>query len=210
MRSYIKKSMSLSSGLARRPPPMPMVFGRSKSIFLHTPKCAGSSLSMTQFGYQIGHHSYRSYEKLLGKDISNYFVFTLIRDPAARFSSAYTFLERGGLNQDDAHYFESVIKPFGSQDKFLEALLAKKVQPNIHFVSMFDFLKDSNGNVSLDFVYKIEIDAERQLQSVDNDFVKKFICRGLQTKVNISSSTSMPDEQLIREYYDMDYRKFYI
>ena len=81
------------------------VFRRSGAIFVHQPRCAGSSLEAAIFGLKLysQHHTLPYLEDLMGADgqsacgesngeSNGYFRFTFVRDPLDRFLSAFQYL----------------------------------------------------------------------------------------------------------------------
>lgn len=58
-------------------------------VFIHLPKNAGTAITNAQNMKPEGHHSYTFYEQQL--DLSEFDVFTVVRNPYDRFVSAYEY-----------------------------------------------------------------------------------------------------------------------
>lgn len=83
----------------------PQIFHESNSIFIHVPKCAGTSIEKTLGGREFGGHSYaRSIKERYPKEWNEYYKFGFVRDPLTRFASGYRYLKErryhGALSND--------------------------------------------------------------------------------------------------------------
>jgi len=85
-----------------------MIWKKNKIIFIHIPKCGGTSIENSinliekgmywgknniiakkiNFFYEMQHMPYVSYKKLV-KDINNFYIFTFVRNPFDRVISLY-------------------------------------------------------------------------------------------------------------------------
>jgi len=84
----------------RRPRPpslIPRQFRRDGVIFVHVPKCAGSALLDAYLGFQNGHVSAGQYRDADPVFFDSAYVFTFVRDPLARFVSAYDHIQTDDL-----------------------------------------------------------------------------------------------------------------
>ena len=91
--------MSLFSSLfrARHPGLIPRQFRRDGVIFVHVPKCAGSALLDAYLGFQTGHVAATDYHDADPAFFDRAYVFTFVRDPLARFVSAYDHVQTDDL-----------------------------------------------------------------------------------------------------------------
>lgn len=88
------------SFLALRPRPpglIPRQFRRDGVVFIHVPKCAGSALLDAYLGFQTGHVTADQYRQADPAFFDSAYVFTFVRDPLARFVSAYDHIQTGDL-----------------------------------------------------------------------------------------------------------------
>lgn len=66
-------------------------------IFIHVPKCAGSALLDAYLGFQTGHVAAEQYRDADPTFFESAYVFTFVRDPLARFVSAYDHIQTDDL-----------------------------------------------------------------------------------------------------------------
>ena len=72
---------------------VPRQFRRDAAIFIHVPKCAGSALLDAWIGFQTGHVTAEAYHAADPAFFGSAYVFTFVRDPLARFVSAYDHID---------------------------------------------------------------------------------------------------------------------
>ncbi|QPN65914.1 sulfotransferase family 2 domain-containing protein [Synechococcus sp. CBW1006] len=75
----------------------PSQFRRDKFIFIHIPKCAGSSFLDSYLGYQLGHIPASAYAAMDPKLFQDSFSCAFIRNPIDRFRSAYNHIHTCSL-----------------------------------------------------------------------------------------------------------------
>lgn len=85
MRRFLRRL----TGSGRKAGLIPRQFRRDGVIFIHVPKCAGSAFLDAYLGYQTGHITARAYHDADPTFFHSAYVFTFVRDPLARFVSAY-------------------------------------------------------------------------------------------------------------------------
>ncbi|MBU3071532.1 sulfotransferase family protein [Aestuariicella sp. G3-2] len=153
-----EKSEAFSDGYSLMP------FRNYKSIFIHVPKAAGISVAHALFGCRGGGHAtYRDYYRHFGKEMSDFFVFSIVRSPVDRAFSAYTFLRSGGISDFDRVMQKEVFSRFDSFSEFvIEYLNDDTCRKLLHFKPQVDFLKNSKGVLDIDFIGKFE--------NIDKDF----------------------------------------
>ncbi len=78
----------------------PQIFDDLKCIFIHVPKCAGTSIEKTLGGSQYGGHSFgRTIRRDNPQKWNEYYKFGIVRDPLTRFGSAYYYMKERGLSK---------------------------------------------------------------------------------------------------------------
>ncbi len=146
-----------------------MISKKHKTIFVHIPKVAGQSIE-TMFlenegldwnnraslllrpkknhekgPARLAHlraRDYVDYGYIDKNDFDEYYKFSFVRNPYKRVFSFYNFL---GYNR--------II----SVDTFVTKVLPKKIEDgNFFFLSQYDYLYNTNGNLLVDFVGKLE------------------------------------------------------
>jgi hypothetical protein len=127
-------------------------------VFIHIPKAAGSSVSESIYGSRIGHHTYRQFQYQL--KMEEFFVFSVVRDPYDRLSSAYTFLKAGGQagNSRDLEFKTKVLGRYETFSEFVREWVnvGNNIYSFMHFVPQVEFLKDRNGSLALDYIARFE------------------------------------------------------
>ena len=134
-------------------------FNKRKIIFIHIPKTAGVSLVKSIFGDVTleGHRSVSFYKQVFRSRYSDFFTFTIVRNPWDRLYSSYKFLQKGGINIHDKNAFEthlSIYKDF--EDFVLNGLNEKIISKITHFIPQHEFICDKNGKIIVDYVGKFE------------------------------------------------------
>ncbi|MGY2338309.1 sulfotransferase family 2 domain-containing protein [Pseudomonas sp. SDO5532_S415] len=158
-RQVVNKSMSASS---RYPRP----FAQRSCLFIHVPKCAGSSICAALFdGWSPGHLPLYWYEQQFPEQFASSFKFAFVRDPLERAYSAYAFLRGNALSQRD-QAAQKLVSHYRDFDDFVARWLhPETIRQQVHFAPQTDFLTDSLGHLALDFIGYQE-DLERDFRLV--------------------------------------------
>jgi len=148
-------------------------FYSTRTIFIHIPKTAGVSLVKSIFGHVTleGHRSVSFYKQVFGTRYSDFFTFTIVRNPWDRLYSAYKFLQKGGINIHDKNAFETHLSTYKDFEDFvLKGLNEKIIWEIMHLIPQYEFVCDKNGKIIVDYVGKFE----NLKESVDeiNDILK--------------------------------------
>lgn len=93
MRHFIQRL----TGTGRTTGLVPRQFRRDGVIFIHVPKCAGSAFLDAYLGYQTGHVTARDYHDADPAFFRSAYVFAFVRNPLARFVSAYDHIQTDDL-----------------------------------------------------------------------------------------------------------------
>lgn len=147
---------------------------RRRCIFVHVPKCAGTSLCRQLFGSQgPGHIRIKDYQVALSvREFSHFFKFTIVRNPWDRLVSAFHYLKAGGMNRMDREWALSNISRFQDFDEFVrEWVNSDNVNDGsyFHFRPQVSFVRLTSGVIPLDFIGRTE--------SLDDDLAE--ICSHL-------------------------------
>ncbi|WP_455924722.1 sulfotransferase family 2 domain-containing protein [Pseudomonas putida] len=149
-RQAVNKSMSGSLGF-------PQPFADRDCLFIHVPKCAGSSVSTALFdGWFPGHIPLYWYEQQFPRQFASSYKFAFVRDPLERAYSAFAYLKgRPGNSRDgQAH---AMVSRYSDFNTFVSHWLhADNLHKQIHFAPQTDFLVDSLGHLSMDFIGRQE------------------------------------------------------
>lgn len=139
--------------------PNPQIYPRLKTMFVHVPKTAGTAIEQALLdggpGLVGGHTSARGFRAGYAAEFDLYFKFAVVRDPVARFRSAFRYLRsrpvHPALNNQHVH-------ECGSLGRFMEAVTSTPgiLEQAVHFLPQHFFVCDSNGAVLVDHVCRFE------------------------------------------------------
>lgn len=202
-RQVVNKSMSAS---VRYPQP----FTQRSCLFIHVPKCAGSSVCAALFdGWSPGHLPLYWYEQQFPERFANSFKFAFVRDPLERAYSAFAFLRGNAMSRRDLPA-QTLVRHYRDFDDFVARWLhPETIRRQLHFAAQTDFLTDSMGHLALDFIGYQE--------HLEQDF--RLVCERLGHEVrlpHINSSQqrnpgpardfcSARTRRLVRRVYQRDY-----
>ncbi len=125
-----------------------------QTIFVHTPKAAGTSVALSIFGELPYHHTALDYRAIFGRQtFAAYFKFSFVRNPWDRVLSAYEYLLRGGWNTKDTDWAEKHLRHYSSFEDFvLHGLRLPAVQRFMHFRAQNEFVCDLWGRFLVDYL----------------------------------------------------------
>jgi len=183
---------------------------RTKAIFIHIPKCAGTSVLST-----MGHSKYRShYPFYIYKEANfykyrRYFKFSFVRNPWSRMFSVYNYLKNGGNGAEDLKLAVS-IKDISFEDFIKNWLTLEK----IHSIRL---LHPQHSFIYNPFEKKLEVDFLGKVENFQSDM--RFICEKLgleyiEHKNNVSSESNYRDYyneetiEIVRNLYSFDVELF--
>ena len=199
-RSAIDKILSDSARL-------PVDFERHSCIFIHVPKCAGSSVKRALFPARThGHMPLWFYERNFPEFFERAFKFCFVRNPLDRAYSAYQYLRSNQDIQRDQAARRMVMR-YDTFDGFVQQWLCEETaRMQMHFAPQWQFLCDSLGQLRIDFIGRQETMAEDFLQ-----VCTKLGVDGKLDQTNVSPRQSQePTFQArtidrIRRVYERDY-----
>jgi hypothetical protein len=145
-RQVVNKSMSANLRF-------PRAFEQQACLFIHVPKCAGSSICAAMFeNWSPGHLPLYWYEQQFPQQYAASFKFAFVRDPLERAYSAYAFLRGNALGRRD-HAAQQLVSHYRDFDDFVGRWLhPETINRQLHFAAQTDFVTDSLGHLALDFV----------------------------------------------------------
>jgi len=134
-------------------------FYSKKIIFVHIPKTAGISVAKAIFGDVSleGHRSIMFYKNLFNEDFSEYFTFSVVRNPWDRLYSAFKFLAKGGINIHDRNAYEQYLEEYKDFEDFVTNGLNKKMIYEImHFIPQSEFICSKDGKIDVNYIARFE------------------------------------------------------
>lgn len=205
-----------------------MINHQHKVIFIHIPKCAGSSIKDFYFDYPKLDWRKPNYELLYGwcpkrkihlqhatsrqllemnlidpKIWESYYKFTFVRNPYDRSYSDYLWIQQDRNLKDS---FRNYIKKEGAFKKVLSDNSIKEYRGD-HLLNQTDFF-DLKGEFELDFVGRFE--------SLNDDISSLNKTIGIKKKFNIHAKNNKKRKKhyshfytgskikLVNEYYEKD------
>ena len=190
-------------------------FDIKKSIFIHIPKAAGVSVKRSIFGenFQAGHHFLYKYELIFSKkDFNNYFKFTIVRNPWDRLFSAYNFLSKGGLTDEDHNWFQDNLSKYKDFDDFVKKWVNRKnIYRYTHFIPQYHYIRSSKRKIGVDFIGKLEniesdfiyISNKLNLGEINLKYINKT-----EGKANYKKYYNEQTIQIVRQVYKQDIELF--
>jgi hypothetical protein len=134
-------------------------FQPTKSIFIHIPKAAGTSIARAIYGMNVGHRKVLDYHAVSRKEFEQYFSFSFVRNPWDRVVSAYNFVKQGGTQ-----YVQPLPNPiyqsniFATFESFVTEWLpyADLTKEDVVFAPQYWYVIDKKGDIAINFIGKIE------------------------------------------------------
>tara|TARA_A200000159_G_C7326481_1_gene341214 strand:+ start:721 stop:1323 length:603 start_codon:yes stop_codon:yes gene_type:complete len=177
-----------------------MISHHRKFIFVHIPKCGGTSIESV-FGAWQNKHSQNYFHlgdnrqhfllnEILDKypGCSNYFKFAFIRNPFARILSEYNYILSNCKKLKDLSFKEFILN--------LEYYF-KNFAYEYHDVSLCDYLVNKEGEIIVDFVGRLE-----NFQDDFNKVCDNINMPNLTLPHAMKSSNSSNEKNYIKQYDD--------
>jgi hypothetical protein len=170
---------------------------RCRCIFIHIPKTAGSSIVETLFGESSRHIPYLEYERANPRKFQRFFKFTFVRNPWDRLVSTYSFLRRGGMNQQDRVWSERHLARYPDFGSFVRGWLNEEnIWSWVHFIPQSHFILNEKGAVMVDYLGRFE--------RIDEDFA--YVAQRLGSDTQLRR-TNESNHRQFAAYYDEDTRE---
>lgn len=202
-RQVVNKSMSATLHF-------PQPFAQRSCLFIHVPKCAGSSVCAALFdGWSPGHLPLYWYEQQFPERFADSFKFAFVRDPLERAYSAYAFLRGNELNRRN-HPAQKLVSHYRDFDDFVGRWLhPETIRRQLHFAAQTDFLTDSLGHLALDFIgYQEHLERDFGLvcEQLGHSVVLPHINSSQQRRQMVARDfCSVRTRRLVRRVYQRDY-----
>ena len=161
----------------------PKAFHHTKSIFIHIPKCAGTSIEKSLYSPAPARHQPAKYYQLQHpKEYESYYKFTLVRNPWDRLASAWHYLREKPKKNDLK--WSSFLSEFDSFSDFVLNWLNKENSlKQIHLSPQYLFIENTFGAHDMNFIGKFE--------DITNSFeiIRKNVCPKA-TLLHLNKSTN--------------------
>lgn len=182
---------------------------KSNCVFIHIPKCGGTSITHQVFGQRVGHFTASEIKNKMQNKFNEYYSFSVTRHPLDRLYSAYTFVKNDGGQHGAVKNIEDFqAKEFRSFDSFVQEWLVFNTNKNILFKPQYLYLCNSNHEILVNQYFKIE--NKKEIENVlRNKLNKNIVIKHLnKTLPKKSYSISASTIQLVEEIYKLDYELF--
>jgi hypothetical protein len=185
-------------------------FYKTKSVFIHIPKTAGTSLVKSIYGdvSAEGHRNIEFYKNIFSNDFPHFFKFCFVRNPYDRLHSSYKFLQKGGMNKHDAKAFDIHLKKYADFEDFvLNGLTKELLKEIIHFIPQTHFICNDKGLVLVDFIGKFE-NLKQDIGKLEKELNLEIILPHLNSNKKEHYLSVYTDEMLekVKEFYVDDFK----
>lgn len=167
-------------------------FDDRRCIFVHIPKCAGSSLAQGLLGQRnIGHIPIYWHQLASPERFDSYFKFAFVRNPWDRLVSAYLYLQRGGAARRDRDW-SRMVQRFAGFEQFVEQWLSpENARRSLLFLPQHEFIRDRFGLPGVDFIGRFE--------NLAKDFASVAAC--LAVPARLPEINRSADRSPYQDYY---------
>jgi hypothetical protein len=112
-----------------------------KCMFVHIPKCAGTSVRQSLFERQGGHPPLETFRTMVPPDVfDRCFKFTFVRNPWDRLVSAFFFLKKSDLKRNQ-RFARRNLSAYNDFDSFVRQWVTRKsVWRFTHFIPQVHFI----------------------------------------------------------------------
>lgn len=178
-------------------------FENTGTIFIHIPKCAGTSVAIALYGEDPWHFSVKDYTE---EQLDSSEVFAVYRDPVDRFLSSYNYLRAKAHNYPKSIYTDAL--SCKSPEEFFKKHIHGKKDSEINYFlrSQYWYLTDATGQLRVNHLINMDnLEAEfpssvRKIFDFHKEFPKKNIA-------NTTKKQTISDEleSLLKTHYQADY-----
>ncbi|MDF2396559.1 sulfotransferase family 2 domain-containing protein [Pseudomonas sp. 3MA1] len=189
---------------------LPTSFVTHKCVFIHVPKCGGSSLcSAFLDGRWPGHLPYYWYQQQFPEHCARSFKFAFVRDPLERAYSAYAYLRGNNMSRRDQEA-QALVTSYRDFDDFVAQWLhPDNLRRQLHFAPQTDFLVDHLGRMSMDFLGRhehFERDFRHLCERLAVDTLLPHLNVSLERRNEpVREFCSLRTRRLVRRAYQRDY-----
>jgi hypothetical protein len=175
-------------------------FQPTKSIFIHIPKAAGTSIARAIYGMNVGHRKAIDYQKISKREYNEYYTYSFVRNPWDRVVSAYNFAKQGGTS-----YVQPIPNPVYQSELFKDfetfvtqwlptADLAKE---DVVFAPQYWYIYNKKMQCLVGYVGKLE--------TLTDDI--KILEKQLRINIEIEQLNVSDRSSSYRDYYNKNTRK---
>ncbi|MEN8805742.1 MAG: sulfotransferase family 2 domain-containing protein [Wenyingzhuangia sp.] len=183
-----------------------MINKTKKFVFIHVPKCGGSSIQKCNyFNCWSGssHLTLENYHKLIFNS-NSYKYYSIVRNPWSRMLSVYTYWKQMTPNHKYYRFDKEACKVIQDNDMSFKEFIVKLLEPKVYFHIVGDPNKEMvhlrsqysfftvGGQYKMDFVGRME--------NLQEDF--DFICEDIGIPRQELPHVNKSSHKQYTEYYD--------
>ena len=182
-------------------------FKASKIVFVHIPKCAGTSISHAVFGNDPWHYTAEEYARAEPEFWRAAFAFSFVRDPISRFESSFYYAA-----EDVQKYRGSslaFVLRYRNINEFVQRVGAENLTRHPFFWPQVKYLFDVDGRISVDYVGRFENlreDFAAAMTLAGRDESLPHLNRSL-TRISDRPCLDAKSSEIIRRVYREDYER---
>ena len=202
------------------------------SIFVHVPRSGGTAskhavpfIKMSYANYLGEHYTYMGYEKYLGSvnsKLSNYFTFSIIRNPLERLVSLWS--SNGWGSTKDVQILERIIPSPPDRIPFKDYVMnLQNIEDNyepidnisseyLNCMNSYDLLKNEKGHVSLNYLlynktlHQDIVNMLNDVKNTDHNYTLDDVTMPIRTSQLANATT--PSDKNHLDFYDDEALKF--
>lgn len=202
------------------------------SIFIHVPRTGGTAskhavpfIKMSYADYLGEHYTYLGCEKYLGSvnsKLSNYFTFSIIRNPLERLVSLWS--SNGWGSTKDVQILERIMPSLEGRIPFKDYVMnLQNIEDNyeptgnisseyLNCMNSYDLLKNENGHVSLNYLlynktlHQDIVNMLNEVKNTDHNYILDDVKMPIRTS-HLANATTPSDKNHI-DFYDDEALKF--
>ena len=186
-------------------------------IYVHIPKCGGSSVKkalLPYYDFPPGHYSANTYREALGEhDYSNLHRFTVVRNPWDRLVSAYFYVmdKRHNKYSPNTYFRDKVLAKYIDFEDFVVSHIGEGKSLNFnHFVPQYKFICDESEKIIVDNIIKLEdltLGFEKLGKSLGRQFQLSVVNTSKREK-DYRSYYNEKTKKIVEDVYSIDSNEF--
>jgi len=187
---------------ALRKNPYSPEYDASHSIFIHTPKTAGTSIGEAIYGHWMGHAPLSRFAAFDPRKFKSFFKFSFVRNPWDRLLSGFAHLKGDGdpLAEREAVWSKRYLSDTQTFEQFLLKLreegFRELIVNDVHFRPQLDWITlPGSDAVAVDFLGRFE--------SLEEDYAQVARRLGVHAELPMRKQTKRPP---YREAYSREMR----
>jgi chondroitin 4-sulfotransferase 11 len=181
-------------------------FDHTKSIFIHIPKCAGTTISEALYGADPWHYTALHYKENAPRRFRRYFTFAIVRDPLDRLISTYHY----SFEQTRRWPTTSVafITRYLTLEEFILDWLTPEAAASHYFLKpQCEYLFDCDDNLLVDYIgYFCDLPTVLPFLADRVGYKGRFEPKNVGLRRKADTHIGSEARERVRRVYDRDYR----